>query len=1149
MGSELLRRSLLSVGVALYCALAGAQVQAAGLPVPCASGTCAGGPSVWITQGTATAVTNPAGTRLDVTQTTDRAVLNWAEFNVDAGKTVNFSQPGKNSLALNKIYQGDPSRIFGSVTANGQIYLINQNGILFGRDSQVNVGALVASSLALDPAAESGGILNPALLRQGQAAFQGDGRIYVLDASGQVVTDAAGQPVPVRVAVEEGARITSAAAGGGSVALIGQNVENAGQIDSASGQVILAAGQKVYLQASDDPDLRGLLVEVDAGGAAWNRATGKISSTLGNVSLVGLAVNQDGRVSATTSVQNNGSVRLLARDSVSVVQGTGSQPPTLTTARAGSVVFGPGSRTEVTADTATAGKTAVADQVQPLSFVDVVGRQITMQGGSTIRTPGGSVTLTATPNPSDRPSGGNPLPTDDDSRVRLAAGSLIDVSGSHADVDVAQNLVRVELRSNELRDSPVQRDGALRGETVFVDARVGTPVADVSGATAAVARTVQERTAAGGTVSFNSRGDVVLAEGATVDVSGGVVNYRSGVVQTTRVVGADGTVTDISRADPGRVYTGVSNPTVSTAYSKWGVVETRATPGYGYRTPGYVEGRDAGTVQFAAPRLVVNGTLRGDVVSSVFQRTPGTAPLGGRLVVGLADGSGLDLPDFRAPAINLVNDVVPVATGPDGDLPDSWTRIELATDYLTEGGFTRTELYSNGAITVGPDTPLDLAPGSALALRGSSVEVAGRIRAAGGNVSLTSVFVNPGVTADGGRPGVHIAADTTIDVSGGWVNDLPEVAGSAPPGPRFIDAGSIDLRASAVGGELVLGDRVRLRADGGAALGADGGLVEGKGGSIGIQALGPQAALETGADLALSAFSLAKGGSLTLGANRLLVGGEGDAFNAAQRADPTAGDDPFRVASSLFQDGGFDSFRMVASGGRAADPGSAAAEPLTIAAGATIEPRVSLLALAPDFRSRQTGSDLRDFSSSYLPLPDVRPAASAAFSVTPHSQVTPGNAGDLLLAAGGTVRVEPTGSVTFSGSRRIRLDGTVVAPGGSVTASLGNPPGSLEQGYDPVAGIFVGSSGVLDVRGTTILSPNTFGRRQGQVLAGGTISLAALRGRVDLAAGSLLDASGAVAELDLPAGGNAGNPVFQATTVASRGGTIELAAPEGLGLA
>ncbi len=1143
-------RATLTLGTALYCTLAALPAQAAGLPVPCAAGTCAGGPSVWVTQGVATAVTNAAGTQLEVNQSTDKAVLNWAEFNVAAGNKVNFKQPGASSLALNKIFQGDPSRILGAITANGQIYLINQNGILFGKDSRVNVGALVASSLDLDPEAVSGGILNPGLLRQGKAAFQGDGRIFVVDANGQLMTGPDGAPIPVKVVVEEGARISSAPAGGGRVALLGQQVENAGQIDSPDGQVILAAGQKVYLQASESPALRGLLVEVDAGGTAWSKATGQIASNLGNVSMVGLAVNQDGRVSATTSVQSNGSVRLLARDSVSVVLDSALRP-TLQTSKAGAVILGAGSRTEVGIDTATAAKTAVQDQAQPVSSVEVTGRQIGMQAGSLIRAPGGTVSLTALPNPGvTAPAGDAPLPDDPESRIRLAAGSLIDVAGSTADVDLARNLVAVELRTNELRDSPVQRDGALRGATVLVDSRVGTPLGDVSGATAAVPADVRERTSTGGTVSLVSRGDVVLDEGASIDVSGGAVNYRGGVLQTSRLITADGRIVDISKADPDTIYRGVSNPTVSVAYSKWGVVETRTAPGIGLYRPGYVEGRDAGTVQFAAPRLVINGDLFGGAQASEYQRTESTRPAGGRLIIGLPGGSGLVQPDYRAPSIHFSSSIVPVQVTPGQLLPESWTRLELPTRYLAAGGFTRTALYSNGVISLDDGTNLDLAAGSSLKLQGAVVDVGGSIRVPGGEIALKSVLVNPLASGAGtGRPGVIVGDNVALDVSGRWTNDLATAVGSGnvgrgPQDPVFITGGRIDLQVAALDGELSLGDGVRLRADGGAALDAGGGLRAGRGGSIGVQALGPRVALATGSDLELSAYGLGAGGSLTLGANRLVIAGNGPAFVAPQRADPAAGDDSFRVATGLFQSGGFTSFNLVASGGRTTSPAGEIVEPLVVADGARIAPRVSLLVLPTDFRTIGGGADLRQFSSPYVPTDDQRPAASVAFTLAPHNQITAETAGDLLLAAGSEIRLDAGGRVDFSGPTRIRLDGVVTAPGGTISATLLSPPGFLDRGFDPDVGIFVGSTGRLDARGSTVLAPNELGLRRGEVFDGGTIALEARRGRVELAAGSMLDVSGTAADLDLP--GNV--PVNSPTRVASRGGSIDLVAPEGLRL-
>lgn len=1140
---RMLRRLGLLLGTAFYVCLPLA-APAADLPVPCAGGSCAGVPT-FVTDGSATAVVNAAGTRLDVNQASDRAVLNWSQFNVAAGNTVNFNQPGANSLAVNRIFQSDPSRIFGNVTANGQIYLLNQNGILFGRGSQVNVGSLVASSLNLDPEALSGGILNPALLAQGKAAFAGDGRTVVLDQNGQPVLDANGQTIPVKVVVEEGAKITSNPKGGGRVALFGQEVANAGTIESPSGQVVLAAGQKVYLQASSDPELRGLLVEVDAGGKAWNQATGQIKSTLGNVSLVGLAVNQDGRVSATTSVQANGSVRLLARDTVSVSQA--GQTVTVGTSRAGNATLGAGSVTEVTPDTATIERTAVDDQRQLPSRVDIVGRQVEFKGGSLVRVPGGQVNVSAVPNPSDRP-GTAPLPADPGSRIRIESGARIDVSGSVAQVDVTRNVVEVELRANELRDSPLQRDGALRGEAVFVDIRKGTPLADVSGAIGTIARDVNERTGRGGTVSFVSRGDVVLAEGATVDVSGGAIDYRGGVIATTQLATADGRLIDIAEASPDQVYTGVLNPTVEVVNARFGTVEQRQRAGVGRFESGYREGLDAGTVQFAAPTLVVNGTLQGGVVSGPLQRTPANRAVGGRLLIGLPDGQGLDLPDFRAPSIRFADTAVPLVLNPDGSIPASWDRLELSTEYLRSGGFTRTEAYSNGTISFADSVPLGLGPDGVMRLQASVVDIGRSIRAAGGVIEARAVTVNPGVLASGStRPGVYVRDGVSLDASGTWVNDSTSLVGRKPSTPIITDGGRVSVAVDAVGGAVELGAGVSLRADGGAWLDAKGRLTGGRGGDIAVAATGPDVALTTLGALDLSAWGVgtrASGGTLGFGANRIRIAAEGPAPGAPQSADPLSGDVPYVLRPGFFAQGSFREYRVTASGPRSAT----GVDPLVIAAGADLRPQQQRLQLVSDLAARPGAADVRGVSVPFLPPADVREAADLAFGYAPNARVGAANAGDVRFEAGASIRVDTGGRVAFTAPTPIRLDGRITAPAGTLTARATNP-GALDQGFDPGAGIFVGGTARFDLRGVLVPTVNDSGLRVGDVRDGGRVVLTADRGRVELAAGADVDVSGAAATLDLPSvGGVSTRPATTPTLVASRGGSVDLLAPEGITL-
>jgi len=91
-------------------------------------------------------ITQTANT-VNVQQSTNKAIINWNTFNVGSNATVNFQQPGSSSVALNRILQDSASQIFGSINANGQVFFVNPNGIVFGQGSSINVGALVASTL------------------------------------------------------------------------------------------------------------------------------------------------------------------------------------------------------------------------------------------------------------------------------------------------------------------------------------------------------------------------------------------------------------------------------------------------------------------------------------------------------------------------------------------------------------------------------------------------------------------------------------------------------------------------------------------------------------------------------------------------------------------------------------------------------------------------------------------------------------------------------------------------------------------------------------------------------------------------------------------------------------------------------------------
>src|SRR6185503_14741475 len=84
---------------------------------------------------------------MQINQGSQKAILNWQGFSIAKPETVNFVQPNSSSVALNRVVGNSGSEIYGALNANGQVFLVNPNGILFAPGSSVNVGGIAASSL------------------------------------------------------------------------------------------------------------------------------------------------------------------------------------------------------------------------------------------------------------------------------------------------------------------------------------------------------------------------------------------------------------------------------------------------------------------------------------------------------------------------------------------------------------------------------------------------------------------------------------------------------------------------------------------------------------------------------------------------------------------------------------------------------------------------------------------------------------------------------------------------------------------------------------------------------------------------------------------------------------------------------------------
>ena len=1124
------------------------------LPVPCVATSCGNGTTGFVAAGMATAAQK--GGTLAINQSSNSAALNWASFNIGAGGKVVFTQPSATAVALNRIYDANPSSIFGSLSANGQIYLINANGFLFGAGSTVNVAGLIASSLNMLPSTFSNGILAPAL--QDLPALQ-------------AFTDTSGNPVTNTgiITVQPGAQLT--AAGGGRLLLAAPTVSNGGTLTAPDGQVVLAAGQSVYLTAgaTSDPNLRGLIVQVDGGGKAANQLTGLLSAPRGNITMVGLAVNQDGRISATTSVSANGSVTLVGGDGY--VNNQATLP-----SNGGSVELGAGSSIDIEPEYADT-TTAVAAQTQLSSTIDISAQQVFMHGG-VIDAPGGNLSVLAAADPNTGVQGANAQ-----AKIRIDAGTSIDLAGSVAQLPVSANLVTVQLRSNELADDPTQRNGALRGDTVTVDARAdngaGTPIADLTSAIAAVGSNIAQRTENGGTVSFQSEGDIVFNPTASINVSGGATNYQGGIIQTTTLIGSNGQLYDIGNANPLLTYKGVINPTFTQSFNQWGVTQVVPTPGLSHYQSGYVQGANAGSITFAAPSLVLDGTLQASVQSGPYQRGPigtafGDAPSGGTLIIGyaarLAAGGAETTPvtyDFLSPSVTVTAAQTPIVVADDAVLPPE--TLQLPASYLTQSGLSNVQIYSNTSFSLPAGLSLQLTPGAALTVEAPRIDVDSSIAAPSGTLNFVNVLTTAVPTTGGVRGGIGIGDGVTLDVTGQWTNDalLSTGVGTAP---TMQNAGSINLQLTNYATELTLGNGVSLKADGGAWVGANGALTYGTGGSLTLDASPYQAALQFGSALDLEAFGTgsAAGGSLSLLAPRIAISqGEGSAWTSAQRVDDLTGSGQIlQLYAPLFSDYGFSSLNLAATGlppaaiaGAIAAGKDSANDSLTVLAGTTIMAVTESRELQAGYQNVATGGNVAPFLKTETLPGYLRPATSVALAADrpfDEKSLGTGSFGILDIQVGASILADPGASIGLKSEGSLVVAGALRAPGGQISLHIVDPlnvPGfdennvsQVDPGYLARQGIDLAPTAVLDVSGTSVLTPNSVGFLSGSVLSGGNVTLQADRGFVTAETGSLIDISGTAAALDVSGSAQSGRNSL--ATVASAGGSLSVSSFEAISL-
>lgn len=1069
-----------------------------------------------------------------ITQTSSAGILQWQKFDIGSNATVTVVQPSSTAVLLNKVSDGDYNHstlIEGKLNANGQVYIYNPNGIIFGKNSQVNVNTLVATSLRITDSRFMAGLLSST-----SAAFSADP-----DASyANTYTDGTGRvwglPGAVTVEGDGSGQANLTAANGGKILLVAPNIANDGVLSAPDGQVLLAAGLTTYLAAPSDTTMRGFQAGVannaisssSGGSGVWNGGAsaatngdvGKINVGTGNATLIGKAVNQMGLISATTSVSSNGSIYLFARDGTTDT--TLNSTKTLKDAAVpygGALTLGADSVTEIlpTVDDDT---TTAADFTA--SQIALSGKSVHLAGsggnGAKILAPAGEVIITAQADiNSPTPIRGN------GNSIILDSGALIDVSGTTSTrLAMSSNVIDVELRGTELADNLLLRNSALRGKTVGVDMRKGNlKIANISGWLDLVTHNVGQATTGGGKVTMTAEDAVVLNAGSTVNVSGGHVEYLPGYILTSQLLW-NGRLFDIANAPADRIYSGA----------------VTATPGLRTYERGYIEGYNAGSLSVDASAISLGGTLTGtatagakqrnvtsygmaawgdanwETLTGSKQRNVTSRPQGGQLIIGYYD-SGSN-------TYGMLQDQVTFGPADRG--------VTLDPAALTANGFSRLGVYSGGG-EISINQAIALAPGGSLTLRTTgAVDIGADISAAGGSISATA----------GGT--TTVAEGVAIDVAGRWTNDRVLAADD-------IDAQGNLTRSVVTGGgsislsgiSVALGNGSRFDASGGAWLSSNGSYTYGSGGSITVNAstdVARSGRLTLGNGVSFGGYGASKGGKLTLTAHNVTIGSS---------PDPTS---DVNLTSNFFQAGGFASYDIRAAGN------------LTVAAGTIVEPRTANWVKDRFSATTASGAMSDAFSIATLPLAGATTTRSGASLALEALSAGYEGEGRLNLQAGSKILADPGATVTLNAGRQITVDGTVSARGGTIDLTLTPLLANLANTdtnsggvpYFADRSIWLGADALLDASGTSaLLWQDGKGLTQGNLLDGGRINIGhyegnptvyyAAPGYVVIEKGAQLDVSGTTATMTLLSGARGGRTT---RSVASVGGSVDIRAREGL---
>ncbi len=1093
--------------------------------------------------------TSANGTTVTVKQTEQQAILNWKTLNIGKETTLKFDQSDGGSdvgkwIAFNHIKDpsSNPTQILGKLEAPGQVYLINQNGIIFGGSSSVNVHTLTASTLPINAYLVSRGLLNnPDQQFLFSALAQASGKNGSPAMNPDAPSNAAG--ITGDIEVQAGAQLTSPTNSdrvGGRIALIGGNVWQQGSLSSPDGQIILAAGLQVGFSAhaSDDPSLRGLDVAVgqvtNSSAGTYGRVIndGLIEAARANVSLAGKELIHNGVISSTTSVALNGRVDLLA--SYNALSNGDSESNAKTPylfSQSGHIELGKNALISILPEWDSSERTTNRTLALQ-SSLHAWGKTIHFGEQSSIVAPSANVSLHAGNwKYLENESPPRSVFVHDQGQIYLDQQSLIHVAGS-SDVkaSVADQFISAQLRASELADSPLLRDSLLRGSTIYFDSTqtgeylgktwVGTPIADVSGYVNLIQRDIGQLTTAGGSISLQAGGSVVVRENAALNVSGGWSNVAGATVQTTRLL-SNGEMIDIASATPDRVYQAIISSNRSLLNRKWNASDRYVLPLIHERTEigAYVQGGAGGTLDITAPSVALDGTFLGNIIRDASPRSllPNLSQFNLAIVSQSSVGPNFRLISPHAPSVTLgetsaISAVAAFVRDADGnpqELEETRRKSIVLSGSLTrESGFGRWGILNrDGDISVPADQSWTVTATGSIKLSGANVLIHGTLQALAGSISLnaynTSYDLENALADDPtqllsiapDRGLVRLSAEASLQAQGMLI-DARRDASKAWTATSFYEGGHINIQ----GFDAELAPGSRLDVSGGAIIEPSGASTYGSGGQLTLRA---------GRDLSqpaliggrwrqfagkMSGFSGKTGASLELLAGQIAL------------SDQSVNATTLTLNSAFFQDNGFASFQLSGIGAHDANGNSLPA--IRVNQDTSIAPSVLSYITHWNHGSESTPT----LTPILKPLALRNRVSIALHALGSSANGTLNQRGDLVVENNSALRVGPEGSLTLSGDT-LTVAGLLEAPGGSIALSGGKKLASNDPNpTHAFTTVVLDDSATLTTAGITLLSPDPYQRRIGRVLNGGSITIS---GNIAAKAGARVNVSGSSGMLDI----------------------------------